>query len=53
MMRLLSIASVPFPFGLRGVEVIASDCGEGFLTVRLQKAFRSDCSLFVGRSLRE
>ena len=37
-MNLLSNASIPFPFGLKGIEVIAVSQGEGSLTIRLQKA---------------
>jgi transposase len=38
MMNLLSNASIPFPFGLKGIEVLAVSQGEGSLTIRLQKA---------------
>lgn len=37
-MNLPSNASIPFPFGLKGIEVIAVSQGEGSLTIRLQKA---------------
>ena len=38
MMNLPSNASIPFPFGLKGIEVIAVSQGEGSLTIRFQKA---------------
>jgi transposase len=48
MMNLLSNASIPFPFGLKGVEVIAVDHGKGSLTIRLQKALPFGLCPFCG-----